>query len=85
MANVADNRNLFTLQFSKFLFNGEHVKKSLRWMFVSAIARIQNDCIRMIRDELGNTCPLVTDHDNIDLHRFNIAKRVEKSFALLHT
>ena len=83
MADIANNRDILTFERSELFFDRQHVEESLRRMFMGTVASIHDDCVAMFGKELGNSCPLMADDHDINLHGLDVAERIDERFALL--
>src|SRR5690606_28884483 len=82
--HVAHDTDAATLDRSAMVADREDVEQSLRRMLVPAIARVDHVRRDAVGEELRGTGRGVTDHDHVDPHRLEIARRVDERLALLH-
>ena len=82
--HVADEADLEAFDLAVLVTNREQVEQRLRRMLVLAVSRIDDVGRDAIAKEFGGPGGGVTDHDHIDPHRFEIARRVDQRFPLRH-
>ena len=62
----------------------EHVEQPLRRMLVRAVAGVDDVRLDALGEELRRARRAVADHDHVDPHRLEIARRVDERLALRH-
>ena len=85
MGDVADYRNLQTLELTLLLTDGHHIEKSLRGMLVPTISSVNNSRVDVLGEQGGDTRSPVAYDDNVGGHRLDIFDRIKERFALFET
>ena len=52
-------------------------------MFMGTVARVHDNRVAMLGEELGDSRPLVADDHDINLHGLDVPERIDERFALL--
>src|SRR6185503_5714702 len=81
MQDVADNRDFQSVELAFVFTNREGVEQGLRWMFVRAIAGVNDWRVSHLCEMLRRAGHRMTNADAIWRHRFEISRRVEQRFA----
>ncbi len=80
--NVAENRDVPTVEAAFAIADGERVEQGLRGMLVRAIACVEHGNFEALGDEFGRAGTAVADHDAVRSHGFDGADRIDQGFAL---
>ena len=84
MLQIAQNRNLKTVERAEFFAHGEHIQKRLRGVLVHAVAAVYDACLDVLGKQFRRARHGVADNYVIHLHCVQRFARVDKRFPLLH-
>ena len=84
MQHVADDADLDAVEPPEVVAQREHVEQPLRGMLVRAVAGVDDVRLDALGEELRRAGRAVADHDHVDPHRLEIARRVDERLALRH-
>jgi hypothetical protein len=81
---IAEDGDIEVVDFSEAVADSERVEKTLRGMFVRAVAGVDDGNVEMACDEIGSTGGCVTHDQAIGLHGVERLHGVEERLAFFH-
>src|SRR5262245_19312505 len=84
MGNVADDRHLQIIQSPFSLTNGGGVEERLSWMFMGAVAAIDDARLCQLSESVGRAGSRMPDDDAVRRHRIECFRGIDQSFAFAH-
>src|SRR5206468_12602542 len=83
--NVAHDDDVEIVDLAALLANGVDIEQSLSWVFVCAVAGIDDARFQSLRQKLWRASGTVAQNENVGMQSFEIARRVLECLAVSQT